>query len=378
MALRLSGIDVGTTARRLYAPAVDATTLARRTLDLVDIPSVSRDEDAVAEHVAAAMGEAPVELVHRGDDGRTLLYLTGRRPGRDLVLLAGHLDTVPPQANLPGRIENGAVHGLGASDMKGGVAVMVELARSLGDDPAVDIGFLFFPREELPPEESALPAVFAGAPVVLEAGLVVVLEPTDNTIQAGCVGNLNAELAFAGVSAHSARPWLGVNAVDRAVEGLARILPVPSLDVDVQGLRFVEVVSVTEIHGGIASNVIPSRVACTLNYRYAPDRAPADAETRIAELAAAAGGELRILSNSPPARVAADAPLVHRLAEAGGFAVEPKQAWTPVAEFAAQGLDAVNLGPGATRYAHTQDEQVEIAELVRTFEALRRLIAGGR
>jgi succinyl-diaminopimelate desuccinylase len=350
--------------------------LAVRTLELVDLSSVSRDENRIAAYVAGVMAGSALELAHEGDEGRTLLYLTDRRAERPLVLLAGHLDTVPPQGNFPGRIEGGAVHGLGASDMKGGVAVMIELALWLTEtrpEAGIDVGLLFFPREELPPTDSALPAVFSAAPAVLEANLVVVLEPTDNTIQAGCVGNLNAELVFTGVSAHSARPWLGVNAIDRAVEGLSRVLPVEPREATIAGLRFIEVVSATEIHGGIASNVIPSRVACTLNYRYAPDRSPSDAEARLHELAGDAG-ELTILSNSPPARVAADSPLVRRLAEAGDFEVEPKQAWTPVAEFAAQGLDAVNLGPGATRYAHTRDERVEIAELARTLEALRRFV----
>jgi succinyl-diaminopimelate desuccinylase len=354
----------------------EAARLAARTLELVDIPSVSRDEAAIAARIATVMAETPLELLHVGDDGRTLLYATSRGPSRPLVLLAGHLDTVPAQGNLPGRIEDGAVHGLGTTDMKGGVAVMVELARWLGQtsrDLALDVGFLFFPREELPPEESALPPLFAAGTLASRADLVVVLEPTDNTIQAGCVGNLNAELVFTGVSAHSARPWLGVNAIDRAVERLSHLLPVEAVDVEIHGLRFVEVVSATEIHGGIASNVIPSRVTCTLNYRYAPSRAPAAAEQHLRELVGETA-ELTITSNSPPARVAAEAPLVRRLAEIGDFAVEAKQAWTPVAEFAAQGLDAVNLGPGATRYAHTKDEQVAITELERTFDALRRFV----
>jgi succinyl-diaminopimelate desuccinylase len=355
--------------------------LAARTLELVDIPSASRDEDALSAHVADVMAAAGgVELCHTGDEGRTLLYTTRRRAGMPLVLLAGHLDTVPAQGNLPGRIGDGAVHGLGSSDMKGGLAVMIELARWIAEEPpgaGVDLAFLFFPREELPPEESALPALFAAAPAVLEAELVVVLEPTDNTIQAGCVGNLNADLVFDGRSAHSARPWLGENAIDRAVEALAAQLPVPAREVDVGGLTFVEVVSATGIQGGIAANVIPDRVVCTLNFRYAPDRTPEDAEAHIRELFDGAG-TLTVTSNAPPARVAADAPLVRRLAEAGSFAVEPKQAWTPVAEFAARGLDAVNLGPGATRYAHTRDERVEIAELARTFDALCRFVTGGR
>jgi succinyl-diaminopimelate desuccinylase len=163
-----------------------------------------------------------------------------------------------------------------------------------------------------------------------------------------------------------------VNAIDLAVEGLRPVVSCPPLEVEVAGLTFVEVLSATRISGGIADNVLPDRVEVRLNYRYAPTRTPQEAEARLRELV---GAELETASNSPPARVAVDSPLVRRLRDAGGLAVEPKQAWTPVAEFAAQGLDAVNFGPGATRYAHRRDERVAIAELERTFDVLRRLVS---
>jgi succinyl-diaminopimelate desuccinylase len=290
------------------------------------------------------------------------------------VLLAGHTDTVPAQDNLPGRIEDGAVFGLGASDMKGGLAVMIELAHWAADaELAHDLALLFFPREELGPTENPLPGVFAQAPLVDEAQLVICLEPTDNTLQLGCLGNLAARVTFEGVSAHSARPWLGVNAIKVAFEGLRPVLDSEPREVDVEGLVFREVISVTQIQGGIASNVIPARVDATLNFRYAPDRSPEDAESAVRELA---GRDVEILANSPPAHVALGSPAVEALRAAGGFEVQPKQAWTNVADFAVRGLDAVNLGPGGTRYAHTADERVEITELERTYEALRRYLAG--
>jgi succinyl-diaminopimelate desuccinylase len=195
------------------------------------------------------------------------------------------------------------------------------------------------------------------------------MEPTDNAIHAGCLGNLNATLVFHGESAHSARPWQGLNAIDLAIEGLAPVVACAPLEVEVGGLIFTEVLSATRITGGIADNVIPDRVEVRLNYRYAPSRTREEAEARLCELV---GAEIEITSNSPPAHVAAGSPLVRRLQEAGGLAVEPKQAWTPVAEFAGQGLDAINFGPGATRYAHRRDERVEIAALERSFDTLRR------
>jgi succinyl-diaminopimelate desuccinylase len=347
-----------------------APNLGQRALELVDIRSVSRAEAELRDHVSQVV---PLEAVYATDEA--LLFAT-ERTARPLVLLAGHLDTVPPQDNLPGRIEHGWVVGLGASDMKGGLAVMVELACWVSNErPTLncDLAFLFFVREELPAEESALPRVFAEAPLVLDADLVVVLEPTDNAIQAGCLGNLNATLVFQGESAHSARPWQGVNAIDLAVAGLQPVVEAAPLEIESGGLTFVEVLSATRIAGGIADNVIPDRVEVRLNYRYAPSRTREEAEARLRELV---GAEVEISSNSPPAHVATDSPLVQRLRETGGLAVEAKQAWTPVAEFAAQGLDAVNLGPGATRYAHRRDERVAIAELERTYDALKRFVSG--
>jgi succinyl-diaminopimelate desuccinylase len=353
-----------------------ARRLAEHTLALVDIPSVSGQEAALAEAVTAAVPLATLAQVY--GDGETFFYATERANERSFVLLAGHLDTVPAQDNLPGRIEDGWVVGLGASDMKGGLAVMLELAAWLDEAQAartIDLGLLFFTREELPVTESPLPAAFANAPELGTADLVVVLEPTDNTIQAGCLGNLNATLTFRGVSAHSARPWHGDNAISRAVEGLLPITRIPPQPVEIDGLVFTEVLSVTSIEGGVAHNVIPDRVTAGLNYRFAPNRTVAEAEARLHELVGGIG-ELVVTSNSPPGQVAPRSPLLERLRAAGSFAIQPKQAWTPVAQFTDEGLDAVNLGPGTTAYAHTRDERVSIRELVRTFDALRQFVTG--
>jgi succinyl-diaminopimelate desuccinylase len=193
-------------------------------------------------------------------------------------------------------------------------------------------------------------------------------------LQLGCLGNLDARVVFEGKSAHSARPWLGVNAIALALEGLRPVLELEPRDVTIEGLLFREVLSVTRINGGIASNVIPARVEATLNFRYAPDRTPVEAEERVRELV---GRDVEIVNNSAAAHVASlSAPAVAALRDAGPFEVQPKQAWTNVADFAARGLDAVNLGPGATRFAHAVDEQVEIAALEQTYAALQRFLLG--
>jgi succinyl-diaminopimelate desuccinylase len=341
--------------------------LAQRTLDLVNIASESRSEAELYRYV---LGAVPLEQAY--SDGESVLF--AKRTGKPLVLLAGHTDTVPAQGNLPGRIEDGAVVGLGASDMKGGLAVMIELGRwAVETELAYDLALLFFPREELGPAENPLPGVFERTGVVDEAQLVICLEPTDNTLQLGCLGNLNARAIFEGRSAHSARPWLGVNAINLALDGLRQVLETEPRDVDIDGLVFREVISVTQLNAGIAANVIPARAEAVLNFRYAPDRTPESAVERVRELV---GTDVEILANSPPAHVASRSPLVERLRAVGGLEVQPKQAWTNVADFAARGLDAVNLGPGGTRYAHAVDERVENSELERTYDALQRFLAG--
>ena len=350
-----------------------AQRLAERTLELVDVPSPSGVEQALAERVASLLSDG-LELVH--SDGEAV-YARPPRSGKPLVVFAGHLDTVPAQGNVPGRIDGDAVIGCGSSDMKSGLAVMIELARWIAAEaPAleVDPGFLFFPREELPLEQSSLPGLFAALPELDEAELVIVLEPTDNEIQAGCLGNLYADVVYRGESAHSARPWLGTNAINVAIEGLKPLLQTEPLELEQGGLAFTEVVSVTGIEAGIAANVIPDRCVARVNYRYSPARTPAEAEARLRELLAGAG-ELELTSNSPPAHVPASSALLESLRRAGDLALEPKQAWTPVAEFAARGLDAVNFGPGAPDFAHRADECAQVRQIERSFAVLRSFLS---
>lgn len=348
--------------------------LDRLALDLVSIPSVSRHEQRVTAWIAERVAAMPhLRIVHLQDDA--VVFGPPRRPD---VVLAGHSDTVPEQGNLPGRLDGGWVHGLGAADMKGSLAVMLALAAELDrPHPGLTPLFVVFGREELPIEESVLAGLFASCPAVLEARLAVMMEPTANRLQLGCLGNVKAALEFHGVAAHSARPWLGVNAIHEAVRGLRSVAGAQPHDVLLDGLPFREVVSVTEIAGGIANNVIPDRVVCGLNFRYAGHRSPAQAEARLRELVGPAG-ELRVVSNAPAAPAAVENPLLQRLRAAGGLAVEPKQAWTPVAEFAARGLDAVNFGPGDPAFAHRRDERVGVEAMSTALSVLRRFLRGDR
>jgi succinyl-diaminopimelate desuccinylase len=261
--------------------------------------------------------------------------------------------------------------------MKGGVAVAVEIVRDLAarSPGPYDVGLLLFGREELPVEHDPLPALFAGSRAVHETALAIVLEPTDGAIQAGCLGNLVARLTFQGTSGHAARPWLADNAIGRAVTGLGPLTALGPREVLVGGLSFVEVVSVTRFEAGIADNVIPGEATATLNLRYPPDRSPAEAEAYLQSLVPERA-TLEIVSNAAPGRVVTDSPLVRALQAAGDLEIEPKQAWTNVADFTANGLDAVNFGPGHTAYAHRRDELVEVTALVHAYETLDRFLGG--
>jgi succinyl-diaminopimelate desuccinylase len=330
--------------------------LAARTLQLVDVPSESRQEAALVALVREAV---PLEPLY--DDGEVLLYGDADAP----VVLAGHLDTIPAQGNIPGRIADGMVHGLGASDMKGGVAVMVELARA-----GAPGRYLFFNREEVPVSESPLPALFATS--LLEGvQLAVVLEPTDVILHAGCLGNVQARVTFHGQSTHSARPWTGVNAIHELVRGLEELVRLEPLDVELDGLVYREVVSAVRVDGGIAANVVPAEAGVELNFRYAPGRSREEAEARLRALVP--HGDVEILSNSPSAPPSLTNPLAVQLRELVPD-VAPKQAWTPVAQFAEQGIDAINYGPGATAFAHKVDEQIPVANLERCFTTLRAFL----
>lgn len=369
------GYPAGQMSTHPSAPATDtARRLAQTTLALVDTESISRNEGAIVE-VVAAMIDTRVPVLAEDD---SLFYAPTRMEGRPLVVFAGHLDTIPPLDNLPGRIENGAVHGLGASDMKGSLAVMIELIRRLDSEQpevAIDAAFLFFAREELPLDASPISGLLEASAALRDAHLVVVMEPTANEIQLGCLGNLNADVTFEGSSSHSARPWLGNNAIHRAIQALQTVAASSAKEVTVDGLSFFEVVNVTGITGGIARNVIPDEVTCHLNFRYAPNQSAEEAEQRLRSLVGH-GASVEIVGNAPPGRVATDNPLVGRLRVSSGAAVGPKQAWTNVAEFSAVGIDAVNFGPGVPEYAHRADEQVSIDALVQSLSSLERFVVG--
>jgi len=357
--------------------ALDPEPLLERTLRLIDVPSVSGEEAAILDAIRAMLPAQGLSIVDEGD-AVVFAVPADRRSAAPFVVLAGHVDTVPPNGNHPARREGAVVVGRGAADMKGSLAVIAEVAAALADGRLVsdlDVGYLFFGREELPITESALLPLLERCPSAREIDLAIVMEPTANAIEVGCLGNLNAVVVARGRAAHSARPWLGRNAIHTLVEALRPCTRLAPRDVEVGGLVYREVASVTSIEGGIAGNVVPDRAQARINLRYAPVRTPEEAESWLRELVQGEAVEVDIVSNAPPGPVAVRNPLVERLRKAGHLAVKPKQAWTPVAEFATIGVDAVNFGPGDPQYAHRDDERVDGASLVRSLEVLRAFLA---
>jgi len=352
--------------------------LARLTGALVDVPSVSGDEDAILARLREAMPPTGFEIAW--DDDTVVFYTPEvRRPDAPLVVCAGHVDTVPADGNVPGRREGDAIVGRGASDMKGSLALMVEMANGVASGELasdLDVGFVLYGREELPFGDSALMPFLRRCPAASAIDLAIVMEPTDNTIELGCLGNLDARIVAHGVAAHSARPWFGHNAVHDAIRALAPLTDLPTRDVEIDGLAFREVVSVTTIAGGVAANVVPDRAEARVNMRYAPTHTPAEAERRLRELLGVRGVEVEVVGNAPPGPVPEGDPLVARLQRATGGRARAKQAWTSVAEFGAVDIPSVNLGPGDPQYAHREDERIELASLERGYELMTAFLAG--
>jgi succinyl-diaminopimelate desuccinylase len=297
---------------------------------------------------------------------------------RPLLLLCGHLDTVPihpSDAGKPPRREAGHLVAPGASDMKSGVAVAMELAERLPRAERFgDLALVLYSREEGPFEENELGDVLREVPELARAALALCLEPTDGVLQLGCVGSIHATVTFPGRAAHSARPWQGDNAIHKAGALLEHLAGRPPREALSAGVAYREVVSATRIEGGRARNVVPERCAVNLNFRFAPDKSLEAAAEELCALAARFGGTVELTDLSPACPAFADHPLVRRLVERTRVAVEPKQAWTDVARLAQAGIPAVNFGPGATGQAHQAGEWVELDAIARAFLALERFL----
>ena len=333
----------------------DAATL---TAELVDVFSESGQERALADLIHQCLIELPHLDVHRDGDAIVARTDLGRE---ERVILAGHIDTVPAGDNFPSRRDGDKLFGLGAADMKSGLAVTLRLAEQLRD-PTRDITYIFYDGEEVEAERNGLLRVSRAHREWIEGDFAVLLEPTDAIVEGGCQGTMRVDVVVSGERAHSARSWMGDNAIHKAGGVLDRLRAHEARQPEVEGLRFREGLNAVGISGGVAGNVVPDRCVVTVNYRFAPDRSEQEAEAYLRELFD--GFLLTVTDSAPGAKPGLDRhAAVDFLAAVGG---EPraKFGWTDVALFSALGIPAVNFGPGDPHVAHTRGEWVSASQIL--------------
>jgi succinyl-diaminopimelate desuccinylase len=343
--------------------------------ELVAVPSVSHHEAVLAGLVETRLRGAAHLVVERIDDTVVARTQLGRR---QRVVLAGHLDTVPPSGDGGPRRRGDTLWGLGAVDMKGGVAVLLDLALSVAA-PALDVTYVLYACEEVDRRHSGLARLVTTRPELLAADAAVLGEPTGGVVEAGCQGTMRAALTLRGRRAHTARPWTGVNAVHRlapVLEAAARYQP---RRVVLDGCEYAEQLQAVRIEGGVANNVVPDRATVLVNFRFAPDRSVPAAEAELRTVFAGsldpgAGDEIEVVEVAPAGAPSLDHPLIAAVVAAAGGAPRAKLGWTDVATFGEIGVPAANFGPGDPLLAHTPDEHVSRHELEHARSVLAAVI----
>ncbi|OBG37711.1 succinyl-diaminopimelate desuccinylase [Mycobacterium alsense] len=343
------------------------------TAALVDIPSESRDEARLADEVEAALRAQTTgfEIVRNGN--AVLARTSLNKPTR--VLLAGHLDTVPIADNVPSRREDGALYGCGTADMKSGDAVFLHLAATVAE-PVHDLTLVFYDCEEIDAAANGLGRIERELPGWLSADVAILGEPTGGYIEAGCQGTLRVVISAAGTRAHSARPWLGDNAIHKLGAVLDRLAGYRARRVDIDGCEYREGLSAVRVDGGVAGNVIPDAASVTVNFRFAPDRSVDAALRHVHEVFDGLDVTIEQTDAAVGALPGLSQPAAKALVEAASGRVRAKYGWTDVARFAALGIPAVNFGPGDPNLAHTRDERVAVGDITAAVEMLRRYLSG--
>ncbi len=341
---------------------VDAITLTEQ---LVNIESVSGNEQEIADAVEAALGALGHLEVSR--HGNTVVART--QLGRaERVVIAGHLDTVPLNDNLPARRDAEALHGLGTCDMKSGCAVALRTAATL-PEPNRDVTYVFYECEEVEAERNGLQHLANDHPDLIKADFAILMEPSDGVVEAGCQGTMRVDVVTRGERAHSARSWMGANAIHGAADVLARLQAYEPRRPVIDGLEYHEGLNAVFVSGGVAGNVLPDECRISVNYRFAPDRSEAEALTHMEEVFA--GYELEVSDSAPSAMPGLSVPAAAAFLAAVGGTANPKFGWTDVARFSALGVPAVNFGPGDPNLAHRQNEFVPLAQIVSVEQQLR-------
>jgi succinyl-diaminopimelate desuccinylase len=345
---------------------------AALTAGVVDIASVSGEEGELAGAIERALRALPHLAVHR--DGNAIVARTGL--GRSQrVILAGHIDTVPVAGNLPSHAERDRLYGCGTTDMKSGVAVQLRLAATV-PQPARDVTYVFYDCEEAEAARNGLLRLSRNCPELLAGDVAVLMEPTGGVVEGGCQGTLRAEIIVPGKRAHSARSWMGRNAIHEAAGVLDVLRRYEPRQPEVDGLVYREGLNAVGITGGVAGNVIPDECVVTVNYRFAPDRDQGEAERHVRETFG--GWQVRVTDVAPPARPGLGHPAVASLLAAVGGTPRAKLGWTDVARFASLGIPAVNYGPGIPEIAHTAGEYVETGAIAACETRMRAWLAGDR
>ncbi|MGL5826901.1 MAG: succinyl-diaminopimelate desuccinylase [Nocardioides sp.] len=336
---------------------------------LVNIESVSGNEATIADAVEVALSAYHHLRVTRR--GNTIVARTELgRPQR--VIIAGHLDTVPVNGNLPARRENtaegGVLHGLGTCDMKGGDAVILRLAAHVRQ-PVRDVTYILYEAEEIESEFNGLCLLAETDPDLMVADFAILMEPSNAIVEAGCQGTMRVDVRTVGERAHSARSWRGVNAIHRAADVLRRLDGFVERQPVIDGLTYREGLNAVGITGGVAGNVLPDECVISVNYRFAPDRSAAQAERFVREFFD--GYDVSVTDVAPGALPGLDRPAAQAFVDAVDGPVNPKFGWTDVARFSAMGIPAVNYGPGDPMFAHKADEHVQTDDIVRCEQRLR-------
>jgi succinyl-diaminopimelate desuccinylase len=337
------------------------------TAAIVDIASVSGEEKPLADAIERALAAAPHLTLHR--DGNTVIARTSLARA-ERVVLAGHIDTVPHAGNFPSSLnpERTRLMGCGTSDMKSGVAVALRLAAGV-PEPNRDITYVFYDCEEVASELNGLRRVAANSPDLLAGDFAVLMEPSGGVVEGGCQGTMRMAVRTFGARAHTARSWMGDNAIHKAGAILDVLRGYQPREPVVDGLRYHEGLNAVSVAGGVASNVVPDSCEVQVNYRFAPDRSPQEAIAHVESVFE--GFETEVLDVAPGARPGLDAPVAAAFAAAIGGVPRPKLGWTDVARFAELGMPAVNYGPGISEIAHTAGEYVELAAIAACESRLR-------
>jgi succinyl-diaminopimelate desuccinylase len=349
--------------------SADVVTLTEQ---LVDIESVSTNEQAIADAVETALAALPHLSVTRR--GHTVVARTDLGRG-ERVVLAGHLDTVPLHDNLPSRNDGTLLHGLGACDMKSGDAVILKLAASV-PEPDRDVTYLLYEAEEIESEFNGLRKLAISDPDLMQADFAILMEPSDAGVEAGCQGTMRVDVVVHGERSHSARSWKGVNAIHAATPVLQRLSAYDARMPVIDGLTYREGLNAVGITGGVAGNVLPDLCTVSVNYRFAPDRSEAEAEAFVRSFFE--GYDVLVTDTAPGALPGLDRPAAKEFVEAVGGTVNPKFGWTDVARFSALGVPAVNFGPGDPMLAHKQEEFVPLEQIRHCERVLRRWLGGDR